>query len=114
MVACCVTPDGGTKTAASFVVVDVEEERNNGEDFNGLTNSKGADMKRKDEAQSLLSKEDSKDDVAQDDPRAAPEIDPLSHRVTMPKWRWARTALLAVTLAPLRQDKLIGIVNISI
>ena len=100
MVACCVTPDGGTKTAASFVVVDVEEERN-GEDFNGLTNSKVTDMKRKEEAQSLLSKDDSKD-VPQDDPRAAPEIDPLSHRVTMPGWRWARTALLAVTLAPLR------------
>ena len=103
MVACCVTPDGGTKTAASFVVVDVEEEERNGEDFNGLTNLKGTDMKRKEEAQSLLSKDDSKD-VPEDDPRAAPEIDPLSHRVTMPGWRWARTALLAVTLAPLRQD----------
>ena len=110
MVACCVTPDGGTKTAASFVVVDVEEVRNNGEDFNGLTNSKVTDMKRKEEAQSLLSKDDSKD-VPQDDPREAPEIDPLSHRVTMPGWRWARTALLAVTLAPLRQDEFIEIIS---
>ena len=102
MVACCVTPDGGTKTAASFVVVDVEEEERNGEDFNGLTNSKVTDMKRKEEAQSLLSKDDSKD-VPQDDPKELPEDDdPLSHRVSMPGWRWARTALLAVTLAPLR------------
>ena len=83
--------------------MDVEEVRNNGEDFNGLTYSKVTDMRRKEEAQSLLSKDDSKD-VPQDDPREAPEIDPLSHRVTMPGWRWARTALLAVTLAPLRQD----------
>ena len=61
-------------------------------------------MKRKEEVQSLLSKEVSKD-VPQDDPKEAQEDDdPLSHRVSMPNWRWARTAVLAVTLAPLRQD----------
>ena len=28
--------------------------------------------------------------------------DPLSHKISMPRWRWARTAILALTLAPLR------------
>ena len=28
--------------------------------------------------------------------------DPLSHEIAMPRWRWVRTAVLAVTLAPLR------------
>ena len=28
--------------------------------------------------------------------------DPLSHKISMPHWRWARTAVLALTLAPLR------------
>ena len=30
------------------------------------------------------------------------KVDPLSHDIAMPQWRWARTAVLALTLAPIR------------
>ena len=30
------------------------------------------------------------------------QVDPLSHEITMPRWRWARTAVFALTVAPIR------------